>query len=118
MIVKNYREVRAAPMVDEPGVTVRWLASELGEGPGFALRLYEVSPGAGTTDHSHYWEHEVFVLSGRGVAVGEDGEIPLSEGDVVYVPAAERHHFANRGDDVLRFLMVLPLPQQASLLDK
>lgn len=118
MIVKNYREVRAAPIVDEPGVTVRWLVSELGEGPGFALRLYEVGSGAATTDQSHYWEHEVFVLSGKGVAVGEDGEFPLSEGDVVYVPAEENHWYANTGDDVLRFLMVLPIPQHASVLDK
>jgi hypothetical protein len=45
MIVKNYREVRAAPIVNEPGVTVRWLVSELGEDPGFALRLCEMEPG-------------------------------------------------------------------------
>ena len=115
MKVKNYREVRAAPMVNEPGVTVRWLVSELDEGPGFALRLYEMEPGAATTAQSHYWEHEVFVLSGKGVVAGEEGEIPLGEGDVVYVPAAERHRFVSRGDEVLRFLMVLPMAQHASL---
>ena len=114
MIVKNYREVRAAPIVSEPGVTVRWLVSELGEDPGFALRLYEMEPGATTAAQSHYWEHEVFVLAGRGVVAGEESEIPLGEGDVVYVAPAERHRFVNSGDEVLRFLMVLPIAQQAS----
>ena len=114
MIVKNYREVRAAPIVNEPGVTVRWLVSELDEGPGFALRLYEMEPGAATAAQSHYWEHEVFVLAGRGVVAGKEGEIPLGEGDVVYVPPAERHRFVNSGDEVLRFLMMLPITQHTS----
>ena len=114
MMVKNYREVRAAPMVSEPGVTVRWLVSELDNDPGFALRLYEMEPGAATAAQIHYWEHEVFVLSGSGVIAGDEGEIPLGEGDVVYVSPAERHRFVNRGDEVLRFLMVLPIAQHTS----
>jgi quercetin dioxygenase-like cupin family protein len=115
MIVKNYREVRAEPVVEEPGVVVRWLVSQLDEAPNFALRIYEMEPGAVTTDQTHYWEHTVFVLYGRGVVVGEEGEIPLSEGDVVYVPPAELHRFVNRGDEVLHLLMVLPIAQHTSV---
>jgi quercetin dioxygenase-like cupin family protein len=114
MMVKNYREVRAAPIVNQPGVTVRWLVSELDESPGYALRLYEMEPEAATAAQSHYWEHEVFVLSGSGVIAGGESEIPLGEGDVVYVAPAERHRFVNRGDEVLRFLMVLPIAQHTS----
>ena len=114
MMVKNYREVRAAPIVNEPAVTVRWPVSELDQGPGFALRLYEMEPGAATAAQSHYWEHEVFVLAGRGVVAGEESESPLGEGDLVYMPPAERHRFVNSGDEVLRFLMVLPIAQHTS----
>ena len=112
MIVRNYRKVRAEPVVEEAGVAVRWLVSELDEAPNFALRLYEMEPGAATAAHTHYWEQDVFVLSGTGVAVGEEGEIPLSEGDVVYVPPGERHQFVNTGHRVLRFLVVLPVVHQ------
>jgi quercetin dioxygenase-like cupin family protein len=115
MIVRNYRQVKAEPVVEEPGVAVRWLVSQLDEAPNFALRLYEMEPGAATTDQTHYWEHEVFVLYGRGVVVGEEGEFPLNEGDVVYVPPMERHRFVNRSDEVLRFLMVLPIAQNTSV---
>jgi quercetin dioxygenase-like cupin family protein len=113
MIVKNYREVKAQPVVGEPGVAVHWLVSQLDEPPNFALRLYELEPGAATTAQSHYWERQVFVLSGEGVVIAKDGEISLYEGDVVYVPTSERHRFVNRGDEALRFLMVLPIAQQA-----
>jgi quercetin dioxygenase-like cupin family protein len=111
MIVRNYREVNRMPVVGEPGVVVRWLVSEADETPHFALRLYEIEPGAVTATHIHYWEHQVFVLSGRGAAIGDKGEIPISEGDLIYVPQAERHQFANRGSELLRFLMVLPIAQ-------
>jgi len=100
-------------MVEEPGVAVHWLVSQLDEAPNFALRLYEMEPGAATATHTHYWEQNVFVLSGTGAAVGEEGETPLSEGDVVYVPPGERHQFVNTGPRVLRFLVVLPIVHQA-----
>jgi quercetin dioxygenase-like cupin family protein len=114
MIVRNYREVSAEPVVGEPGVAVRWLVGETDETPNFALRLYEIEPGAVTATHTHYWEHQVFVLSGRGTVVSDEGDLSLRAGDVVYVPPAEAHQFANRGRKSLRFLMVLPLVQHAT----
>jgi oxalate decarboxylase/phosphoglucose isomerase-like protein (cupin superfamily) len=47
--------------------------------------------------------------------IGKEGEIPGDEGNVVYIPPAEHHQFVNRGDKVLRFLKVLPIPQRTSL---
>jgi quercetin dioxygenase-like cupin family protein len=111
MRVKNYREIRAEPVVEEPGLTVRWLVSELEEQPEFAMRLYELQAGAATTPHVHHWEHQVFVLAGQGAVAGEEGQCLLGEGDVVYVPPLERHQFANKGHDVLRFLMAFPIPR-------
>jgi quercetin dioxygenase-like cupin family protein len=106
---KNYREIRAEPVLEEPGVAVRWLVSELEEEPEFATRLYEIELGGATTAHAHYWEHQVFVLNGQGAVIGEQGEIPLREGDIVYVPPLERHQFVSEGDEVFRFLMMFPI---------
>ena len=114
MFVKNYREVKAQPVVTEPGVTVYWLVSQLDEAPHFALRLYELEPGARTATNTHYWEREAFVVSGQGAAIGDEGTMPLNEGDIVYVPPGEQHRFVNDGDRALRFLMVLPMVHQNS----
>jgi quercetin dioxygenase-like cupin family protein len=111
MIVKNYRDVRAEPVLKEPGVTVRWLVSELDETPRYALRLYEIEPGWATTAHTHYWEHQVFVLAGRGEVIAGEQDAHLEEGDMVYIPPGERHQFVNRGELPFRFLMALPIPQ-------
>jgi quercetin dioxygenase-like cupin family protein len=114
MIVKNYRDVRAEPVLKEPGVTVRWLVSEFDETPRYALRLYEIEPGWATRAHTHYWEHQVFVLAGRGAVIAGEQEAVLGEGDLVYVPPGERHQFINRGEKSFRFLMALPIPQTAT----
>jgi len=110
MIIKNYRQVTAEPVLEEPGVTVRWLISELDEAPRYALRLYEIEPGYATTAHTHYWEHQVFVLAGRGAVSAGDEEAPLEEGDIVYIPPGERHQFVNKDKQPFRFLMALPIP--------
>ena len=114
MIVKNYRDVRAEPVLREPGVTVRWLVSELDETPRYALRLYEIEPGSATTAHTHYWEHQVFVLAGSGVVIASSQEAPLGKGDMVYIPPEERHRFANRAEQPFRFLMAFPIPQDTA----
>ena len=114
MQVKNYRDVMAEPVLEEPGVTVRWLVSELDEAPRYALRLYEIEPGCATMAHTHYWEHQVFVLAGRGAVIAGDQEALLGEGDLVYTPPQERHQFVNRSKQPFRFLMALPIPQNTT----
>ncbi len=53
-------------------------------------------------------EHKAFILSGRGVVIGEDGEEEISPGDVVFVPQDEEHQFRNTGEEELKFLCLIP----------
>ena len=73
MRVRNYRKVRPAPVIEEPGVSVRWLINEMSEVLNFALRLYEMEPGSATASYIRWWEHQLFVLSGKGGVTGQDG---------------------------------------------
>ena len=76
--------------------------------PTFAMRVFEVEPGHTTPFHLHWEEHEVFVLSGQGALRSESGETPLSHGSVVFVPGDEMHQLINKGDDVFRFICLVP----------
>src|SRR3990172_3479801 len=91
-----------------PGVLMRTCIGAADGAPRFALRVFEVQPGASTPFHAHWWEHEVYVISGRGRVRSVDGERELSAGDVVYVAPNERHSFANAGNTKLRFVCVIP----------
>ena len=107
MKVCNY--VDAEPVPELPGVVKREVITGDDGAPRFCMRVFEVEPGSSTPSHSHWWEHEVFVLSGQGVVVGGDGETPIVEGSVVFVAPDEHHCFVNNGDELLRFICVIPL---------
>lgn len=90
------------------GVKVRWLITEETGAPNFAMRQFTVALGGYTPRHTHPWEHEAYILSGKGIVIGEDREEPISPGDVVFVPPDEEHQFRNTGNEELKFLCLIP----------
>jgi quercetin dioxygenase-like cupin family protein len=112
MKIAHYDKTKAVRAKGEEGVRVRWVIAERDGAPNFAMRVIEVQPGHATSYHTHSWEHEVYVLSGRGAVKSENGETPIAIGDVVYVHPEEVHQFANRGEDLLSFICVIPLPSK------
>ena len=106
MKMRHYKEVE--PNYEVPGVAMRTVIGAAEGAPRFAMRVFEVEPGGSTPRHSHWWEHEVYILSGTGVAVSQEGERELGEGDVVFVAPEEEHCFINRGSDLLCFICVIP----------
>ena len=77
----------------------------------FHMRHFEVQPGGHTPHHQHDYEHEVLVLEGQGIAKSEQGERPVRAGNVVWIPANEKHQFRNPGPQPLQFICLIPAPQ-------
>jgi len=74
----------------------------------FHMRRFRVLPGGHTPHHTHDWEHEVYILSGKGELETPEGPRPFETGSVVFVPAGIKHQFKNTGDDELEFLCLIP----------
>jgi quercetin dioxygenase-like cupin family protein len=87
---------------------VRWLITKELGAQNFAMRLFEMEPGGHSPLHTHPWEHEVFILEGEGQLFDGNKPTPFRAGDVVFVPANERHQFKNTGQKLLRFLYLIP----------
>jgi quercetin dioxygenase-like cupin family protein len=104
--IRDFEEVDAQPV--GKGVIMRVVMGPAQGAPNFTMRVFEVQPGCATPLHSHWWEHEVFVLSGRGVANTGREETPIAHGSTVFVPGGDRHQFRNTGEGVLRFICVVP----------
>lgn len=79
--------------------------------PTFAMRMFEIAPGGNTPLHSHPWEHEVFILNGKGELRGQSEVYSFSAGDAVYVAPNETHTFVNTGEHPLRLLCMIPIQQ-------
>lgn len=107
MKVKHYLDVE--PTQELPGVAMRVVIGEDDGAPNFKMRVFEVEPGSSSPSHSHPWEHEIFVLSGKGVAVSEQGETPIAKDSVIFIPPDEKHCLVNKGNEILRFICLIPL---------
>jgi len=105
----HYSDVEAKAVGDEaPGVSMRWLVSKDDGAPNFGMRHFTVEPGGHTPQHTHAWEHEVFVLGGSGAVWCEGDERALGPGDAVYMPPNAEHFFRNTGGEPFTFLCLVP----------
>ena len=110
MQIKRSQEVSQAPVNLEgaAGCQVQILVGSDEHAPNFVMRQFEVAPGGHTPRHFHPYEHEIFVLEGKGVVVDGEVQRPLSPGDVVYVAPNDVHQFRNTGEAPLKFLCLIP----------
>jgi len=104
--VAHFSEVEEKEVIME-GVKdtfIRWLII----GPNFAMRMFRLKPGGYTPNHSHDWEHEVFILKGKvKIKCGDKEEI--GEKDYfAYVPPNTKHQFINIGEEEAVFLCIIP----------
>lgn len=105
------KEVRATSPEGTKGVDFRPLLAENVNPPNFYLRVFDIAPGGHTPRHAHAWEHEVFVVAGKGKVVLEKREEPLEEGDAVFVEPNEVHQFVNDSSVGMRMICVVPRPK-------
>lgn len=77
----------------------------------FVMRVIEQPPGKSSPGHAHEWEHEIFVLSGEGVAHIEKEEFKISKDSVVFFAPNEWHKISTPADKkrALRWITVIPV---------
>lgn len=109
----SHADVRGTSPEGTKGVDFRPLLAENVDPPHFYLRVFDISPGGHTPLHTHAWEHEVFVVHGKGKIVLESREERLLEGDAVFVEPNELHQFVNDGKAMMRMICVIPKPKRS-----
>ncbi len=72
------------------------------------MRLFSVAPRTVIPKHQHPWEHEIFVLKGRGIIGARNEEKEVSEGNFAYIEPNVPHWYKNIGDEEWLFLCIIP----------
>ncbi len=90
------------------GVSIYYLIVEEFGAPNFEMRYFELKKGAKTSLDKHYYEHEVFVVKGRGKAVIDGKEYILRPGDDVLIEPNEVHQIFNNSQIPFGFICVVP----------
>ena len=107
MIVSSYLDTK--PVQEVPGLVKREVVCADKGAKNFCMRVFDVEPGSSTPSHEHPWEHEIYILSGRGLAVSEQGKTPVEKDSVIFIPPNEHHCIVNNGSETLRLICVIPI---------
>lgn len=101
---------QAMAFTDVKGITKQVPVGVADGAPNFSMRVFTVDPGGYTPYHQHAWEHENYVLRGKGVLVDAAGlEHPLEAGDFALVLPGEMHQFRNNSaTEQLQFICLVP----------
>jgi quercetin dioxygenase-like cupin family protein len=90
------------------GVTIRRVISDVDGAEATVMDVFEIASGGQTPLHSHPWEHQIFVISGRGWCSDDSGRHEFRDGDVIYVRPGESHTFGNSGPEPVKLVCVIP----------
>lgn len=110
MKIVHFTEIEAQTISgpEVSGVSKRVLLSAADGAPHFTMRLFHIAPGGYTYLHAHDFEHEIFVIEGRGEVVTEAGPKPIETGYAILVLPGEVHQFKNTGTHRMSFLCLVP----------
>jgi uncharacterized cupin superfamily protein len=68
-------------------------------------------PGSRVPYHYHRNRESVlFIISGEGIEIVEGEEFSVKAGDILFIPAGEKHAILNRSDHELRYLEFFTCP--------
>ena len=107
-VVKRADEVEYEPVEAAEGLSKGVLLDESDGAPNFAMRRFELAPGAEVPRHTNAVEHEQYVLAGEYVVGIGDEEHTVSPGDSLLIPAGVEHWYRNDGDDPGAFICAVP----------
>lgn len=110
MFIRNVKEIETneVEMEGVEGTHIQWLASKKEGAPNFAMRRFRITPGGTIPLHDHKWEHEIYILSGKGIAYNEKQRSDVGPGDVLFIPGDEPHGYDNTGEEDLVFICMIP----------
>lgn len=110
MKVTRYTESKSINEIE--GVSRRDVLTANDGASHFTMHVVEIATHVSTPTHHHPWEHEIFIIAGKGIVVGEKGGTPIADGNAVFIPGNETHCFVNTGDDTLRYISIEPLEEK------
>lgn len=65
------------------GATIRWVITEADGSHNYALRVIELEPHGNTPHHTHWFEHQNYVVEGEGEVTIGDTVYPVKAGDAL-----------------------------------
>ncbi len=111
-VVKGASEIEQLDL--EGGGKIRWLITHKDGARNFSMRLITVPKGQSTPDHSHDYEHEIYVLEGRGKATLDGRTALFSRDSFLFIPGGVMHTMVALED--LKLICIIPISAAMKIL--
>lgn len=111
MKVVDYTDVpiREVNMEGAKSAQIRKVLTAEDGAPTFTMRIFELGEGGCTPYHAHEWEHEIFIVEGKGKLVLDNNqEIELLPGKAALIKPHEQHQFVNTSKETFKFMCLVP----------
>jgi len=107
-VVRDADAVPEEPVDAAEGLSKAVLLDESDGAPHFAIRRFQLDPGASVPRHTNAVEHEQYVLAGEYTVGIGDEEHTVEAGDTLLIPAETVHWYENTAEEPGLFLCVVP----------
>jgi quercetin dioxygenase-like cupin family protein len=74
----------------------------------FRSAIVTFPPGTKNKLHTHSGEQILFVTNGKGIVATENEEVEVTKGDIILIPANEKHWHGATADSIFSHLYVTP----------
>lgn len=110
---KVEKEPFSTPLFTGPNVNIQRLLPESRE---FDVNIVNFGKGVRNKFHAHDHEQVLIVTAGKGIIATEDREVVITTGDVVLIPAGEKHwHGATQDSEFSHIYVSNPASQLTQL---
>ena len=113
-ISEVYKEPYARPLFTGPDVTRQVLVPDSKE---FNVNIVNFGKGVRNKFHAHDSEQILIVTAGRGVVATEKEEMVVTEGDVIHIPAGQKHWHGATEDSEFSHIYVTRVGSQVTQLE-
>jgi quercetin dioxygenase-like cupin family protein len=108
------REVFSRPIFTGPEVTRQVLLPESKE---FEVNIINFGKGVRNKFHAHDCEQILIVTAGKGIVATETEERSVTVGDIILIPAGEKHWHGSGGDSDLSHIFVTRIEGKVTQLE-
>jgi len=103
------------PLFTGPDVTIQRLLPESGE---FDVNIVNFGKGVRNKFHAHDYEQVLIVTAGKGIIATEEREVVITPGDVVLIPANEKHWHGATQDSTFSHIYISNPASQITQLEE
>ncbi|MFC1916662.1 cupin domain-containing protein [Chloroflexota bacterium] len=115
-VAQTAREPRVSPLFTGPVTRQSIIGTELSKKSG----IMQVNFGRGVRNkfHSHTLEQILIVTEGKGIVATDKEEITVVPGDVIFIPAGEKHWHGAAKDATFSHLYVMSPDSETTQIEE